>query len=121
MRYRVAVAPQRVSFCHCEDCRRSAGAPVVAWAAFAEEELTVLQGRPVVHNSSGQTMRKFCGTCGTGLFYRNAEFLPGIVDVQLVTMDDAAAFAPEAHVQTAEQLPWMAEAHGLPMFERYPG
>jgi hypothetical protein len=120
VRYEVSGKPQHIILCHCEACRKSAGAPMVAWAAFAEDELTVLQGGARRFNSSGNTMRYFCETCGTGLFYRNEEFLPGIVDVQLTTLDDPAAYTPQAHIQTAERISWMADAHTLTAFERYP-
>ncbi len=121
VRYEVSGTPQHAALCHCEGCRKSAGAPMVAWAAFAEDEMKILQGEAKVFNSSGNTMRSFCGTCGTGLFYRNEDFLPGVVDIQLVTFDDPATFAPGAHIQTAEQISWMADAHTLTAFERYPG
>jgi hypothetical protein len=94
---------------------------MVSWAAFAEDELTLTQGEPVTFNSSGAAMRSFCGTCGTGLFYRNAEFLPGIVDIQSVTLDDAQALPPGAHIQVAERLHWMDSLDALTRFERFPG
>lgn len=121
IRYEVEGEPQHVALCHCSDCRRSAGAPVVSWAAFAEDELKVTHGVPETFNSSGSAMRSFCGTCGTGLFYRNAEILPGIVDIQSVTLDDAEALPPGAHIQTAERLHWMDSLDALPKFNRYPG
>ena len=121
VRYEVSGTPQHVALCHCTDCRRSAGAPMVAWAAFAEGELTVTQGDTTTFNSSGLAMRSFCPKCGTGLFYRNAEYLPGIVDIQLATLDDPSVLPASAHIQTAERIDWMADAHSLPAFERYPG
>ena len=121
IRYEVATEPKHVALCHCVDCRRSAGAPVVAWAAFAEGELKVTRGTPKVINSSGAAMRSFCADCGTGLFYRNAEALPGIVDVQAATLDDPESLPPTIHIQTAEQLGWMKTAHDLPRVDRYPG
>ncbi|HVR90337.1 MAG TPA: GFA family protein [Novosphingobium sp.] len=120
VRYAVSGDPQHVALCHCSDCRKSAGAPMVSWAAFAEDELTVTQGEPVTVNSSGAAMRSFCGICGSGLFYRNAEFLPGIVDIQSATFDDPDSLPPGAHIQTGERLKWMETAHELPAFERYP-
>ena len=120
VRYGVSGTPQHVALCHCEGCRKSADAPMVAWAAFAEDELEVLQGEAKTFNSSGKTMRSFCGTCGTGLFYRNEEYLPGIVDIQSATLDDPSVFAPGAHIQTAERISWMADCHTLPAFERFP-
>lgn len=121
VRYRVSGKPHHVALCHCSDCRKSAGAPMVAWAAFAENEFTLLQGEPAVFNSSGATLRSFCPTCGTGIAYRNAEYLPGIVDIQAATLDNPDVLPAEAHIQTAERIGWIANAHMLPEFERYPG
>ena len=121
IRYDVDGEPQHVALCHCSDCRRSAGAPMVSWAAFTADALTVTQGQPITFNSSGAAMRSFCGTCGTGLFYRNADMLPGIVDIQSVTLDDPEALPPDAHIQVAERLHWMDDLDSLTRFERFPG
>lgn len=121
VRYEVSGEPQHVALCHCSDCRKSSGAPMVAWAAFAEEQFKLVEGEPVTFNSSGSAMRSFCPKCGSGLYYRNAEFLPGIVDIQSATLDDPDALPPGAHIQTAERLGWIENAHSLPAFERFPG
>lgn len=121
VRYEVSGDPERVSLCHCRDCRKSSGAPVVAWAVFAEAKFRLVRGAVTTFNSSGQSMRSFCSACGTGLFFRNAEFLPGVVDIQGATLDDPDAMAPTNHVQVAERIGWMKDAHRLPTFERYPG
>lgn len=121
VRYQVQGEPKHIALCHCADCRRSAGAPMVAWAAFAEENLTVTNGSPKTFNSSGETMRSFCPDCGTGLFFRNAQYLPGIVDIQSTTLDNPDALPPQAHIQVAERIEWMATQGDLPHFERYPG
>lgn len=121
VRYEVDGEPKHVALCHCRDCRKAAGAPMVAWAAFAESEFKVLSGDVTTFNSSGASMRSFCPKCGTGLFFRNAQYLPGIVDIQSATLDDPDALAPGAHIQVAERIGWMADAHRLPTFERYPG
>ena len=120
-RYEVSGTPKHVALCHCSDCRRSAGAPMVAWAAFAEGELSIIKGEPKTFNSSGAALRSFCGTCGSGLFYRNEQFLPGIVDIQSATFDDPGALPAGAHIQVAERIGWMETAHMLPTFERFPG
>lgn len=121
VRYEVNGVPQHVALCHCSDCRKSSGAPMVAWAAFTEDQFRLVEGEPVTFNSSGTAMRSFCAQCGTGLYYRNAEILPGIVDIQSATLDDPDALPPAIHIQVAERIGWMADAHSLPMFERYPG
>jgi hypothetical protein len=121
IQYELTGAPKWTSLCHCTDCRRSAGAPMVAWAAFPETQLKVTRGAPKTINSSGVAMRSFCGNCGTGLFYRNNQMLPGIVDVQSATLDDPGLLPPTIQVQTAERISWMAHIESLPAYERFPG
>jgi hypothetical protein len=121
VRYEMGESPLHHAFCHCNDCRRSAGAPMVAWAMFPASEVTLLSGEPKVCASSEHGRRHFCGECGTGLFYVNEDMLPGLIDVQTATLDEPDAFfAPSAHIQVAERIGWMKDAHRLPEFERYP-
>ena len=121
IRFEVSGDPMGVSLCHCADCRKSAGAPMIAWAMFKEAQFSVTRGIAKTHNSSGASMRSFCGDCGTGLYFRNADNLPGIVDIQSATLDDPDALPPQAHIQMAETIGWMETAHSLPKFDRFPG
>ena len=65
--------------------------------------------------------REFCGACGTGLFYRNEEALPGIVDIQSGTLDDANAHPAGAHIMVKERLDWTRDIAALSEFRTYPG
>lgn len=122
IRYEAADTPNRHSVCHCTDCRRSAGAPMVAWAVYAAGDVRVTKGQPKVRVSSEHGRRHFCPECGTGLFYTNEAFLPGLIDVQTATLDEPdRIMAPSAQVQVAERIGWMSEAHALQAFDRYPG
>lgn len=118
--YELAGQPNSVAVCHCRDCQRSAGAPMVVWAEFPEPQLRITKGTPKTINSSGAAMRSFCPDCGTGLFYRNAEILPGVVEVQASTLDDPGALPPTVQIQTAEQQPWLAHLSALKAYERFP-
>ncbi len=120
IRYEVEGEAMTHALCHCTDCRRSAGAPMVAWTMYPQAALRVTQGEPQVYASSKHGRRAFCAACGTGLFYRNDENLPGIVDIQSATYDDPNAIPAQAHIQVAERIGWMADAHKLPAFERFP-
>ncbi len=120
IQYQITGTPKFVALCHCNNCRRSAGAPMVAWAMFPEAALTLTKGQPKTINSSGTAMRSFCADCGTGLFYRNAVNLPGIVDIQSATLDHPDAFPPTLHIQTAERIGWMQRVHELPECARFP-
>ncbi len=121
VRYNVQGEPQHVALCHCSDCRKSAGAPVVAWAAFATPDFALTSGTPTAYNSSGAAFRHFCPTCGSGVYYVNEEVLPGLVDIQVATLDDPDALKPQAQIQVAERVGWMESASDLPEFARYPG
>lgn len=120
VRYQTSGKPIVHAICHCNDCRRSAGAPSVSWLMVKEEQLAVLAGEPKEYQSSEAARRFFCGTCGTGLFYRNATVLPGIVDIQSGTLDAPDQIPAQMHIQAAERIDWMVTTDDLPVYERYP-
>lgn len=121
VRYSVEGESEHVALCHCSDCRKSTGAPTVAWGAFKTAEFVLTKGAAAVYNSSGASMRHFCATCGTGLYFVNEEYLPGLVDIQVATLDDPEALSPQVQIQVAERLGWMKDLAALPEFERFPG
>ena len=118
--YQMPEQTLHLALCHCDDCRRCAGAPMVAWAMVPTDEVKIA-GATRNYASSEHGRRHFCEVCGTGLFYTNAAVFPGLIDVQTATLDDPGALPPTAHIQVAERISWMATAHDLPAFERYPG
>lgn len=120
VRYEIQGEPLTHALCHCTDCRRHAGAPMVGWMMYPQGALRVLRGATKTYASSTHGRRQFCAACGTGLFYANAQVLPGLVDVQSATLDHPDAVPARAHIQVAERMGWMAHAHQLPEFERYP-
>lgn len=112
--------PVQAAICHCEDCRRSSGAPMVGWMGVAIGGLSITKGQARIWSSDGHAQRHFCATCGTGLFYFSETVIPGMVDIQIATLDDPTQVEPEVQVQVAERLPWAAHIHQLPAFDRYP-
>jgi hypothetical protein len=122
VRYRAEVAdPSRHGLCHCADCRRSAGAPAVAWLAVPKDSFAVTRGEATRWDGENGAERYFCGRCGTGLYYFNAAVLPGIADIQSATLDAPEPYAPSVQIQCAERLGYMAKLGALPEFERFPG
>jgi hypothetical protein len=93
---------------------------MVGWAMYRADAVTVTKGAPKVYESSQHGRRHFCLDCGAGLFYTNAQGLPGIIDIQSATYDDPDAVPARLHVQVAERIGWMERAHELPAFERFP-
>ncbi len=119
IRYEITGDVLNHSLCHCVDCRRSSGAPMVGWAMLPDSALTVT-GEPSIYASSEHARRYFCIQCGTGLFYSNDALIPGMVDVQTATLDEPEDLPAEAHIQVAERIGWMADVHRLPTFDRFP-
>ena len=97
---------EKPSLCHCRICQRAAGAPVVGWATFnevcrkhrvvppqracmlhdshhdeaydaAQKDIIVTRGDCKIYHSSETGLRKFCGRCGTQVFFQNRGKLLG--------------------------------------------
>jgi hypothetical protein len=119
VRYEMPETVSHHTLCHCRDCRRSAGAPVVSWAGVKKDELKI-SGDLQIYQSSEHATRAFCGRCGTGLFYWSERVSPGMADVQTATLDDPDVLPVQKQVQVAERIGWMRTVHALPEFERFP-
>ena len=110
IRYGCEGEPVYHALCHCGDCRRHAGAPVVGWALFREREFrrsSTASPRSMLVSENGR--RHFCADCGTGLFYTNEPVFPNMTDIQSGTLDDPGALPAQIHVQTAERIGWMKD------------
>ena len=117
IRYEADAEPIIHVLCHCTDCQRASGAPMVGWVVVNDQDL-VLTGEPAIYASSLEAKRYFCIQCGTGLFFSHSGRAPGKVDIQAATLDDPGAVAPVAHIHVAERISWMDGAEKLP---HYPG
>jgi hypothetical protein len=118
LRYAVRGAPTSGNtLCHCRTCRRSSGAPAMAWTTFRRADFAWTRGAPLEHASSPPVRRGFCGACGSSLTYRS-EHEPDTLDVTTASLDDPEGLALEDHIWTADGLSWMQVDDGLPHFRR---
>ena len=121
VRYKAQGEPAHHAVCHCRDCQMASGAPMVAWLAMPSEGFAVTRGEVASYTAPSGSTRQFCAQCGTPLFFVNEAVLPGIVDIQSVTLDDPDNVLPQAQIQTAERRAWVEKLDELPKFERFPG
>jgi len=121
IRYEATGEPAHHALCHCRDCQMASGAPMVAWLAMPTDGFAVTKGEPASYHGAGASVRHFCSTCGTPLFFVNEEMLPGIVDINSVTLDEPDASAPDAQIQVADRREWMSRLDEMTEFEGYPG
>ena len=120
VRYAVHGEPKVSMICHCNTCRRAAGAPVVAWVTFPTDRFSLVRGAPAAFHSTPPVTRTFCATCGTPLTYVHAE-RPSEIDVCTATLDDPEAFPPTHHSWVSESPRWLRFGDGLRAHERAGG
>lgn len=113
VRYQVGGPALTICQCHCSMCQRAVGAPVVTWATFERGKLEATGPALAWFESSPGARRGFCNRCGTSLFFESDRY-PGLIDVTVVTLADAASLAPTMHIYTKTRQPWMKLADGLP-------
>jgi uncharacterized glyoxalase superfamily protein PhnB len=117
VRYEAVGTARDLCLCHCESCRRAAGAPNVAWATFETAAFRIVQGELREFRSSPSALRGFCPACGTSLTWRH-DTKPAELDVTLASFDDLEALPPEAHIRVEEKPSWVVLRDGLPQFAR---
>lgn len=120
VRYRCGSPLYPPTLCHCESCRRVAGAHAVAWLTVTAESLVHRGAQPVEFSSSPTVFRSFCGCCGTPLTYRR-DGRPGEIDITLASLDDPGVLPPTHHIWMEDALPWDQPGDGLPLYPQTRG
>lgn len=118
VRYGANGSPVLVEFCHCQSCRRGAGAPLVAWAAFRRAEFGATAGNVTAYESSPGVVRTFCGRCGTSLTLADDRFSDEIY-VSVGSFDDPESLPPEFHIWRVQRLSWIETSDSLPRYSQF--
>src|SRR5262249_20218375 len=74
-------------------CRRTTGAPFVAWFSVHPGDFRIVKGEPMRFNSTEQGVRSFCSRCGTQLTFQHAE-LGDEIDVTTCSLDHPELVPP---------------------------
>lgn len=101
-------SPTWACYCHCDDCRRQCGAPIVAFIGLRLSDFSWNGARSTFSSSPGVT-RHFCPTCGSPMAFQ-ADHYPGEIHVYAAQLENPEAFAPEFHVHYEERLHWLGVA-----------
>ena len=117
VRYEADSPPLGPAICHCVDCRKATGAPLVAWFSIGRADFRFTAGEPALFRSSSRATRQFCPRCGTPLTFQ-ADGTPGEIDVTTGSLDQPEAAPPRAHLWTSQRLSWIELADGLPQHDR---
>ena len=71
IRYETEVTPFDETNCHCSICRRTTGAPFVAWFSVPRSQFRLVCGEPTRFRSTAEGTRSFCPQCGTQLTFEH--------------------------------------------------
>ncbi len=112
IRYEAAGTPFHETNCHCSICRRTTGAPFVAWFTVHRSQFRFVSGEPTRFSSSPKGTRSFCPQCGTQLTFKHEDFSDEI-DVTTCSLDAPDALPPKDHTRTRSKLSWIKLADRL--------
>lgn len=115
--------PDFIAVCHCLDCKQASGGEAATWFGVPENDFTLLSGEIAAHqyvaDSGGKLFRNFCPACGSRLFTDRLDSFPGLVFVQLGSLDDPKDITPKLEIFVKRRLSWVNPL-GLPEFSDMP-
>lgn len=114
VRYKVRGPAVQTTLCHCEDCRRASGAPVVAWTFFRSGALSWEKGNAKLVIFA-ERERSFCGDCGTPLMFYDPG-IPEWFEVNTCSFDDPLPHAPADECWMEDRLRWLDCLGKVPSF-----
>jgi hypothetical protein len=116
--------PDFIAVCHCLDCKKASGGEAATWFGVPEDDFTLLSGTPKAFHytaDSGKGLdRNFCPECGARLYTSNLESFPGLVFVQLGSLDRLDLIWPKLEMYVKRRLKW-ATPLDMPQFDEMPG
>lgn len=99
-------------------CQRQTGAGFATGVGFAAGCNEWTKGKPSLFQSSERVERGFCPVCGSTLTFQREH--KSEISVAAGSLDHPEVLAPEFHMMTASQMPWVQLADGLPRHHRFP-
>jgi len=120
VRYEATGEPFAINYCHCADCRKHNGAPVVALVGYTAKQVIFSGAERKRYESSPGAQRAFCENCGTPLTWEgNSDESGPIFEVHISTFDEPEQLVPTSHAFETERLPWFDVADALPRFQGF--
>jgi len=118
-RYRVSGECTGMVHCHCQRCRKSHGASLVSWTHFRKASFVWLRRGELGHyDSSAQTRRSFCLSCGSNV--PDPDSTRDQFGFPVGNVLQMARPHPTFHFYTASRAPWTDIAEDVPQFEVVP-
>ena len=122
VRYAATAEPVFSAVCHCRDCKRFTGSAFGALVGVPKTALKI-EGAPKTFSSLGGSgkpiLRHFCPQCGSSIAAEPAA-LPGLIILNLGTLDEPAALTPTRQIFCDDALPWVHLGGDMQRFAKMP-
>jgi hypothetical protein len=107
VRFEVAEAPEALSFCHCESCKRLSGGPGTVNAGVPPSAIRLLAGEDLLqtYEPPGGSAKTFCLACGSNVFgggWPDTER----ASVRVTTFDEPFDARIGRHIYVRSVAPW---------------
>lgn len=116
----VAMISPAIVACHCTACQRRSGSPF-GLAVYYPDRAVTLTGEPRVWSrptsTGGEFVQRFCGTCGSTLWFTTAKH-PGLIGIAVGAFADSAFPAPLRSVWEESRHAWVVLPDGALHFEQ---
>lgn len=124
VRFEVSFPSRFCSHCHCDHCRRAHAAAYVTYLGFRSRQVQLLAGKSVLmtyryryrfREKTVFSYRKFCGRCGTTLFFESTRW-PGETHVARAAIPGKADREPALHFYYDRRPRWSRLHDDLPKY-----
>lgn len=109
--YQVCGPLKAVTHCHCSKCRKSHGAAFATYASVPRSTLGISDPQALLkgYESSPGVLRQFCSSCGSSLFWWDAqgEFRDWI-SIAIASLDTPFCPPKQKHLCVAMKADWHA-------------
>ena len=113
----VQAEPEASVYCHCDDCCRSTGAPVIASIGMPHDKITWEGSAHLGEYVEGTCTRTFCKECGTPVAQLH-ESAPELIFFYTAFMDKPEDFPPTYHSFEGQQTSWLKLVDDLTRYEK---
>ena len=103
--------------CHCADCQRATSSPVTAFLGLRLDQVN-WTGDIKHYESSPNTFRGFCPSCGTRLYFRSDRW-PSELHVHAATLTDPDQYRPDAQVLIRSKAKWLDLLPSIPAHDGF--
>lgn len=115
IRFSARLPSKWVAHCHCSRCQRAHGAAFVTWVGMQADCVDIADAGDSLRwfAAPARGERSFCGSCGSSLFFRSAQW-PGELHIARAAFTDPVDREPQMHGYFDSHVDWVQLADNLP-------